>query len=245
MKLHVDLETNQCDLVTNDITEISESGNGYLPESSILSPINQFKYSNTVSIHVFNYIRISTPNELYLEIHPHGTVPETQIDTFKHDGYVVYSYIVVPTKEWVDNNPEEVSKYALGVYYSDGAKLYRKYEDTQEEEIQIGELLAITDFVNSTVSRVDSDLVVICNLKNCYLHYCNQILDNKLTICYQKNQDKDLLYKRDLVWMSLNVIDFLSEKQEFMAVQELIERLFKCTGLCISKEVLGNDCGCS
>lgn len=246
MKLNIDLQTSHCELITKDITEISDSGNGYLSESSIVTSINQFKYSDTISLHVFTYNKVdSNNNEVYLEIHKHGNTPELQIDTFKHDGYVVYNYIVVPTKEWVDNHPEEISKYILGVYYSDGVNLYKKTVDTEEQIIEINDLLEITDNTNSTISRVDNDIVVICNLKDCYLNYCNQIFNNKFSICYSKNQDKDLLYKRDLVWMALNVIDFLSEKQEFMAVQGIIERLFNCTGLCMSKKILGNDCGCT
>lgn len=245
MKLNIDLQTNHCELITKDITEVSDSGKGYLPESSTLTSINQFRYSDTISLHIFTYNKVdSNNNEIYLEFHKHGSTPEFQIDMFKHDGYVVYNYIVIPTKEWVDAHPNEVSKYELGVFYSDGTRLYKK-DQYFEGEVQISDILAVDDFVNSTVSRVDTDIVVICNLKDCYLYYCNQIINNKLTICYSKNQNKDLLYKRDLVWMSLNIIDFLSEKQEFMAAQELIERLFNCTGLCISKKILGNDCGCT
>lgn len=245
MKLTIDLQTRDCELVTTDNTEISDSGNGYLPESSVLTPRNRYKYSDTVSVQVFTYNKVdSTKNEVYTEIYSHENT--TQSNTFQHDGYVIYSYIVIPTKQWVNNNLANLSDYVAGVYYSDGVSLFKWNLDTQtEEEVTIQEILSVINLTDSTISRVDFDIVVICNLKNCYLHYCMNIINDKIVTCYSKDQNRDLLYKRDLVWMALNVIDFLAEKQAFMAAQELIERLFNCTGLCISKEILGNDCGCS
>ena len=56
-----------------------------------------------------------------------------------------------------------------------------------------------------------------------------------MSACWNKNKiDSELIYKRDLVWMSINVIKYLTECEQLAEVERILETINGCNGLCTS-----------
>ena len=69
--------------------------------------------------------------------------------------------------------------------------------------------------------------------------------DNYTNLVIKKSY-KELIYKRDLLWMVMNVITYLLELGSFLEAQRIIEQFTRCNNFC--KEELkgkgGVSCGC-
>lgn len=78
---------------------------------------------------------------------------------------------------------------------------------------------------------------------------CQQIFENRaFSKCFDRNKiDSELIYKRDLVLMAINVIKYLTECKQLAEVERIVEILNGCNGLCNSSNIINstNGCGCS
>lgn len=180
-----------------------------------------------------------------------------QID-IQTDGYITVHYIVLPTKEWVFK-PEsqniinqQSKKY---IYYVDKEKII-DYES--QKSISFEELLnfCYSDNINSRIFRTHQEYVNILNLYNCYINLCQQLLSQRgFSNCQAKNKiDSELVYKRDLVWMTINVINYLVERHTennhtLGEAQRIIEMIHSCNGICKEtnnlNQTIKHGCGCS
>ena len=130
-------------------------------------------------------------------------------------------------------------------YFKDGSF----YKNVQEVELQ-----EIID-TNPEVSGVEVSYQYYfhtCRLRRCYVSACQAILDRVSSVKCEKNDvDKNLIYRRDLLWSALNVINYMAESNQYEEAERLLERITGCNGLCDnSKEGCGcqetsnNQCGC-
>ena len=55
---------------------------------------------------------------------------------------------------------------------------------------------------------------------------------------------KDVDFARDLVWMAINVIKYLTECEQLAEVERIIETIKGCNGLCVSSDVTSKTSGC-
>ena len=122
-------------------------------------------------------------------------------------------------------------------YYYKNGKFYKNMW-----EVELQELIN----VNPEISKVPITYEYYfqtCNLRKCYVNICQKIFDSQASIrCVSSNIDKELIYKRDLLWSALNVINYMVEYDQYEEAQRLLERITDCNGLC--KNNLDN-CGCS
>ncbi len=156
---------------------------------------------------------------------------EEQIPTFDLglDGF----YTLVTLKISKDDNSE---------YYYKNDKFYHSYN-----EVELETLLEM----NPQVSNLDITYEYYfqtCRLRKCYVNICYEIFDQTASInCNKSNLDKNLIYKRDLIWSALNVIKYMTEMDQFEEAERLLERIMGCNGLCNNKcnEVhKSSGCGC-
>lgn len=92
----------------------------------------------------------------------------------------------------------------------------------------------------------------LCLLKKCYINICKQIFDQVNSVeCNKPKLDPYLIYKRDLLWSAINVIEFMVGRGEYKEAERLLERIMGCNGLCDShcnkshlKEHTSCNCGC-
>lgn len=156
---------------------------------------------------------------------------EEEVPTFELglDGF--YTLVTLKISKDID------SEY----YYRDG-KFYHTYK-----EVELETLLEM----NPQVSNLDVTYEYYfqtCRLKKCFINICYQIFDQVASInCNKSSLDKNLVYKRDLIWSALNVIKYMTEVDQFEEAERLLERIMGCNGLCDNQCNDGHKssgCGC-
>lgn len=243
MKLNIKIITdNHCKVVIEDRTE-------YLKESSNAISKGEFRYSDTTSILVLehNKIQETETKSLVFKRDRFVDVP------IEFDGWFTINYIVLPNREWVERECQKEVGSALGmyelVYFADNNRIYKYFNGT-ESEVDIKEILEVNPY-NTTISIISKDYISICFLQKCYINLCQQIFQNRVSLqCFNNNDiDGELVFKRDLVWMMINVIKYLTEFNQLAEVQRIIETAEGCNGLCsdiIQYNTNKNGgCGCS
>lgn len=243
MELNINIKTSsdcKCEIIVEDLS-------AYLPEDSTSFQKGQFKESDTAPM-VLLYL--NTMNDPSIK-----SITFSKDVPVKFDGWFTVYYVVLPTKEWFRNALKAQSQVdVLGVYnsvyYADGNKVY-KYNPTTQETVRVVDIQEIIEInpINTTISTISKDYVSICFLSKCYINLCQQIFESRgLTQCWNKNNiDSELVYKRDLVWMAINVIKYMVECGQLYEAERIIELLHSCNGVCSDKKVISNDrgCGCS
>lgn len=254
MDLTINVTTQDaCNVVILDTT--SDASKGYLPEGSTVSATNRFRYSDTVSIDVLQHNKSS---KVALET-PIYTVRTSTISSVtlpvSYDGWFSVYHIVIPSSSWFSAELAKENRGSLplytAVYYSNGATIY-KYSGGVSTEATVQELIEMnlkSKEIVTTISRIYKEYVAICFLQNCYVSLCQQIMNGKgFTKCWNKSTvDQDLIYKRDLIQMAINVIKYMTQFNQLTEAERIIERIGGCNGLCKSQYSQSTDsgCGCS
>lgn len=241
MELKINTDINKNQIIVTDVSTT------YLEEDDPSFSLNCFRKSDTQSI------VIASINKLKGEEVATSTIGN--IINIDRDGWLTIYYLVLPTKEWfirASKTSNILDLYDI-VYYVSKGNVYWYQSDTQEfgQVHQLQELIDLAQLPNvkTTLSYAKADRVSIFNLEKCYINLCQQIFESRgFSQCYNKNNiDSELIYKRDLVWMALNVIKYLAECNQPYEVERIIELLYSCNGVCGDKKVRSNGkgCGCS
>lgn len=241
MELKINTDINKNQIIVTDVSTT------YLEENDPSFSLNCFRKSDTQSI------VIASINKLKGEEVATSTIGN--IINIDRDGWLTIYYLVLPTKEWfirASKTSNILDLYDI-VYYVSKGNVYWYQSNTQEfgQVHQLQELIDLAQLPNvkTTLSYAKADRVSIFNLEKCYINLCQQIFESRgFSQCYNKNNiDSELIYKRDLVWMALNVIKYLAECNQPYEVERIIELLYSCNGVCGDKKVRSNGkgCGCS
>ena len=244
MELNINVTTsNNCKIIVSDIST-------YLAEDFSGTVKGKFKYSDTVSIDVLQHNK--TTETIYRDpvYTKHDTIQPINIPV-EFDGWFEIIHLVLPSIEWVNKEISKGEGSALDlynlVYFSDGIDIY-KYLGGNVSQVTITEVLEVNP-INTTISKTSRDYVSICFLRKCYINLCQQIFNDRgFSHCWSKNEvDSELVYKRDLIWMAINVIKYLTECEQLAEVERIIETIQGCNGLCTSSNLIRNTngCGCS
>lgn len=245
MKLNIKIETSESCYF--NIKDITCGDSGYLPESSEVEETGKFKYIDTISIVRLTLNQTSGPtikDPLFIS---HSTEPEYNSIPTDFDGWFTMEYIVIPTKDWFDKSSQFLQNYDT-VYYSDGVKIY-KYFQEESSESSIEELFE-RNIEGTTISKLVEDFVSICYLKRCFINICKEIFDKRgFSKCKPKGDLEDvLIYNRDLVWMTINVVSYLAEFGQLEEAQRLLEKIEgECNGICkfYNRDTAKVGCGCA
>ena len=244
MELNINVTTSDsCKIIVSDVST-------YLAEDFSGTVKGKFKYSDTVSIDVLQHNK--TTETVYRDpiYTKHDTLQPINIPV-EFDGWFDVIHLVIPSIEWFNREIDKSEGSALGlydlVYFSDGIDIY-KYLGGNVSQVTINEVLEVNP-INTTISKTNRDYVSICFLRKCYINLCQQIFEDRgFSHCWNKNKvDSELIYKRDLVWMAINVIKYLTECEQLAEVERIIETIQGCNGLCVSSNLTSktNGCGCS
>ena len=239
MELNINITTSdKCKIVVQDVsTYLAEDFSGIVK--------GKFKYSDTISIDVLQHNQ--TLKTIYTK---HDTLKSVDIP-IEFDGWFSLVHLVIPNIEWFNKELEKTEGSALGlyniVYFSDGIDIY-KYINGKTSQVTIDDILEINT-VDTTISRISRDFVSICFLRKCYINLCQQIFNDRgISKCWNKNKvNSELIYKRDLVWMAINVVKYLTQCEQLAEADRVIKTIQGCNGLCISTNLTNstNGCGCS
>lgn len=239
MELNINITTSdKCKIVVQDVsTYLAEDFSGIVK--------GKFKYSDTISIDVLQHNQ--TLKTIYTK---HDTLKSVDIP-IEFDGWFSLVHLVIPNIEWFNKELEKTEGSALGlyniVYFSDGIDIY-KYINGKTSQVTIDDILEINT-VDTTISRISRDFVSICFLRKCYINLCQQIFNDRgISKCWNKNKvNSELIYKRDLVWMAINVVKYLTQCEQLAEADRVIKTIQGCNGLCVSTNLTNstNGCGCS
>lgn len=243
-------KSNTCGII---ITGLTKGAGGYLPEDSTESVAGQFKYSETVTVNVVQLNKTDETELIKSVIIPHITEDDETIVNLTKDGFFNVSHIVIPTTEWlqkeIDNPNNTLASYST-IYVSDGSGIL-KYIGGQLVECPALEL-AERNPEGTTISIGEKSTFSICYLSKCFVTLCNEILNMNLSKCKSKNADlEDWIFKRDFVWMTINVIKYLISLGQLAEAQRILEDTDTCNGICSSintesKTLTGRSgCGCN
>ena len=180
------------------------------------------------------------------------SLESTDISEFQlfNDGKYTAYHMIIPTKQWVDKYDSDtlLQNYAY-LYYYDSGNIYKSLDGGKTSEITSADLIKEVNITGSTLYRCKKETFSICFLYQCYINYCKRILDQTINKCITK--DEDLLFKRDFVWMTINIIKYYLENGQLDEAQRLLEETMSCNGFCksnILKYSLTNNtvsgCGC-
>lgn len=244
MELNINIITDaHCKVIIEDNTE-------YLSETSTGISKGGFKYSDTVSVVVLQHNK-TQETVVKSPTYDYHTSDYIEVPV-GFDGWFTINYIVLPNKDWFDREREKSSGSALGlydiVYFVDNGYIY-KYVNGEIDGASIEEVLEVNP-INTTISKTSKDYVSICFLQKCYVNLCQQIFNDRgFSQCWNKNSvDSELVYKRDLTWMTINVIKYLTEFNQLAEVERIIEQINGCNSLCKSNSTYqptSSGCGCS
>lgn len=239
MNLNINISTNNnCSIVILDNTQ-------YWENDTIAK--GEFKYSDSISIDVIHLNKINENIIKDYKITTHNSLNKNISIPIKFDGWFTVKHIILPNKEWFDKASEsELGLYSI-VYYADDMTIY-KYINNQSYAISLDEILEVNP-KNTTISIISKDYISICFLIKCYINLCKQIFESRgFSQCSNKNNiDSELIYKRDLIWMAINIIKYMTECNQLYESERIIELLNSCNGICNNKENNYNNhgCGCS
>lgn len=204
-----------------------------------------FTYADTVSIDAIQWnglLDTTYDSEVYTE---HEDQDDPVIIPISKDGWFTVVHMVLPTADWFESAASSTLDLYSIVYYSDGSSIYKYYNGTVTTTT-IDEIIEVnTD--DTTLSRVTKDYVSICYLKQCYINYCMSVFNSSaFTTCWNKNDTSEDAYKRDLVWMAINVIKYLVKCNQLYEAQRIVDQINGCNGLCPSDTTsTTSGCGCS
>ena len=197
-----------------------------------------------------NVINIQCKGRCYIKsIEYSGLNPDYQDVSYKFiipltsDSYYTIHGIIIPTYEWLVNNKTTAALYGVVYYYDNGTiKKYISKTDTIEDIVKPVELLANI----SSIIRQSKEFVNIYFLTQCYLDLCKQIFnDRAFNRCFtSKGIQSELILKRDLAWMTINVVSYLSEEGQFYEAGRILDIVHSCNGICNNVKQTSNGCGC-
>lgn len=250
MKLNININTdNYCNILVEDKSI-------YQDEMSTSISSNRLKFSDTISIVTIIHSDTREDKLKYFHISDHKSSKFKVPINF--DGVFTVTYTVIPTKKWYDRILKSVSKEKLVEAFGGKICIYDgqyiiEIKQTSDDYIPISDFIDSGYQDNKSVSAYNKQLLSICKLRKCYVNLCQQIFENKnFSPCWSKNKvDSELIYKRDLVWMAINVITYLWKLgHNNEEIQRLLTQINSCNGLCqpylvSNSEGNSNGCGCS
>lgn len=250
MEINIKVCTSStCEVVIADATPVGD--NGYLSESSTGVSKGRFRRSDTVAIDMLILNKTQGQEVHTPKFNMPSPDPVSTTIPVRFDGWFSACRIVLPSKDWFDKEIKKETGSAVElydvVYYSDGSDVYA-YVDGESKAVTLDTIINRNP-EGTTISIVYKNYVSICFLKKCYLSLCQQIFNSRgFSKCWNKNQiDGDLVFRRDLVWMAINVIKYRVEFNQLAEAQRIIEQIGGCNGLCKSefRQISNHGCGCS
>ena len=144
--------------------------------------------------------------------------------TIKQDGFYTLCRLIVS---------KDPSNY---FYFKDG-KFYKNIQ-----EVDFNEMIN----TNPEVSNLDITYFYyfqLCKLRKCFTKVASSIINDRASIRCNQNVSNENIYKRDLIWSTLNIISYLTEMEQFEEAERLLERVTGCNGICDQEET-SRGCGC-
>ena len=223
-----------------DYTQETEYINEGVQE--LLPSYTNFKYSETCTIDVLNRIKtddVTSVNTVFVQ---HDHPMDSVRFPLPEDGYYSVDHVVLPTIQWLDSVKDlDLSYYRNGIYVTDGYQCYI-YRSGVLSPVETAEVITVNPEY-TTISIASYKVFSIDNLKHCYINLAKQILNSSVKC---NNIDSTVRFNRDFLLMTITVINFHLEEDEYSEAEIVLERL-GCYNICggtSHKPFNSRPCGC-
>lgn len=223
-----------------DVTELGQ----YISEDvvELLPSHTNFKYSETCTIDVLNRIKTDGVNTILTTFVPHDRETDSVRFPLPEDGYYSVDHVVLPTIAWLNSVKDlDLSYYRNGIYVTDGYQCYI-YRSGILSPVEVQEVITVNPEY-TTISIASYKVFSIDNLKHCYINLAKQILNSSVKC---NNIDQTVRFNRDFLLMTITVINFHLEENEYSDAEIILERL-GCYNICggtNNKPYNSRPCGC-
>lgn len=123
--------------------------------------------------------------------------------------------------------------------------LYKRINGSAPEEVDINELYSVNSTNTNITSRLFTYNIIYDSLYSCYVNITTVLLRDCNSRCGNK-LDQNLVYKRDLLWMTISVIQYLIAQTtpDYIKAGNILNKFIVCNGFCKSLTT-NNNCGCN
>jgi len=213
-------------------------------EVEVVTSYDSFKYSQTASLNAIIKVETNKITLIDVLLDDHSEDLDSVTFNVNADGYYTVDHVILPNMDWYENSSDNYRRYYDTIYVTDGEKVYKEIEGTLTE-CTVKEILD-RNIEGTTIQKCRVDVFYTAGLQNCYIWYCKQIFEALLNACNNGKYD-DLIYARDMIWMTLNIIDYLVGFKQYLEAQRLLENFQRCGGYCKDFSIIKPDasCGCS
>lgn len=195
-------------------------------------------------------IKIQDDNIIDCEVIDHKDPTEVTHHKFTQgDGLYTIDHFIVPTVDWYNyiySSGSFESTYEIVICFDPESKsLYQVDSEGNSSAISPQQLLSMyNDNLDISVAHSQSITLCTCGLHECYFHIAMQLLQSAGPCSTQDSAD--LVYKRDMVWMGINVINYLLDLGDPYTAALVLKKLEECNGVCSKwlQHKPFKDCGC-
>lgn len=204
-----------------------------------------FTYDNSVTINVIQSVDLDEHKKLYDYKENDHTTGDCSTFKINEDGLYLITHLILPKKESL-GNIEKLAENNFIYAYDNGSIVRYISEKKIWESINIEQLLELNITEYHTIAYCQDYAFSICKLKECFYNLIKNLLGK---FCgadkCQTDKHKDLVYKRDILWMAINVIDYLLDEERYYEALQMLINITDCTGFCHSGDNNGSSgCGC-
>lgn len=241
------------------VTGLELDGDEYLSEDNVIISTRNYTYNQSVTVNVlisYNSKQEETIKDVQVIKHKVDCIDESDM-IMEQDGIHEVVHIILPTQEWLNHvlthSPESLDAY-YGIYYYDTSNSnYMKFDSGKSYKTSIEEILQINAIppiditeLTTTIIRSSKSTFCLCKLRECFYQICKNLLQSYPVKC-PENQDSQWEYYRDIIWMTINVIKYLLEKEQFYEAQRILEEVTYCGSICNNVNTIkkSSNCGCS
>lgn len=211
---------------------------------------SDIKYEDTITLDIVTKEKLDSTEIIALDFIPHikGKYLNESHILLGSDGRFKITHIIIPTLEWYLKKDWYCQKYK-NIYITNHNKIY-KIENGEYIEIDPLDLTTNINLEKSTIVKDEKLFFTICYLYKCYMNMCTELLSTmeKNAPTYDKDLDKNIVYKRDFLYISIKILQKLIECCNFTDSEEIIEGLEGCNGFCPHYATINNSsssgCGC-
>lgn len=243
--------TGTCELVITDLTQDSDE---YVLETvedaSAYYTNNKFKYSETCTINLIYKVGTTSDDELLANIcTDHCLYLDEAHYALPSDGYYKIYHFILPTESWYESAGEKSLVVMVRDVFTcdpETGKIYKRTSrNPVRDEQSVEDLIEQIGLDTNTVSGAMFQQFSICQLYGCYIALCKPVFESKNYRCADKTGLSDVIFKRDFIWMTINIIKYYVEDGLFMEAQRLLEEVNYCGGFCNELPVRSESgCGC-
>lgn len=221
---------------------VTDTSTDFIAEDSLALEFQRFRKSELVNVDVLEYKNIDINKIVTIKTSEVGV---TNNLTIEKDGWYVIHHLLLPNLEWFNRARELGGIFYTyeAVYYTNENK-YFKYYAGEVAEVTIEEIVNRNP-LNTTISSYCKNYFSIFYLLNCYIKVSELLLSSNIK-CSNLNLS-ELTFNRDLVWMTVNIINYYVSLNDLEGANILLNRLDTCNGICleVNKKYNSNGCGCS